>query len=154
MNRKFLTICFMFLLITVFVIFFLENSSIGQTGKKLKPVSETFTGIWQGDVIHDKDKDKKKIGEITLTLCVSNGSLTGTVNKDGASDNAPISILKVHSKRDVFVRFYDLQQDLYYFVRCTLYGSNKLTAVFTDHTFSYTQRISSDGCSTTSSSGG
>lgn len=127
----------------------------------LKPISDRFTGIWQGKVNQIISKKKSSIvGDITLTLCVKDGKLNGTVNQENVYSNADITPTQVVSKKEVVIALSDIQGNPNN-LRLVTVGSKKLKGSFSNNLFIYTKKINLDGCqsesqsgSTSSSSGG
>ena len=123
-----------------------NDKALAQT---LKPVSDSFTGIWQGKVSQVLSKHKSNIiGDIALTLCVQDGKLNGTVNQEGVYSGATITPTQVISKRDVIVTLNDIQGDIHT-LRLVNVGSKKLNGSFSSKLFIYTKKIDLDGCSIT-----
>ena len=141
--------CKLVLFLTIVSFCFLFNSkALAQT---LKPVSDNFTGIWQGKVSQVLSKNKSSIiGDIALTLCVKDGKLNGTVNQEGVYSGAAITPTQVISKRDVIVTLNDTQGNINT-LRLVNVGSKKLNGSFTfgSKLFIYTKKINLDGCSIT-----
>ena len=139
--------CKLTLFIMIFsFLFLLSNKMLAQD---LKPVSDRFTGVWQGEVSQVESKHKSSIvGDIALTLCVRNGQLSGTVNQDGVYSGADITPTRVHSKRDVDVTLNDIQGNINV-LRLVTVGSKKLNGSFSSKLFIYTKKVNLDGCSIT-----
>ncbi len=139
--------CKLTLFIMIFsFLFLLSNKMLAQD---LKPVSDRFTGVWQGEVSQVESKHKSSIvGDIALTLCVRNGQLSGTVNQDGVYSGADITPTRVHSKRDVDVTLNDIQGNINV-LRLVTVGSKKLNGSFSSNLFIYTKKVNLDGCSIT-----
>ena len=137
----------LFIMIVSFCFLSLFNSkALAQT---LKPVSDSFTGIWQGQVSQILSKNKSSIiADIALTLCVQNGKLNGTVNQEGVYSGAEITPMQVISKRDVIVTLNDTQGDIH-ILRLVNVGSRKLNGSFSNKLFIYTKKVNPDGCSIT-----
>ena len=139
----------LFIMIVSFCFLSLFNSkALAQT---LKPVSDSFTGIWRGKVSQVLSKNKSTIiGDIALTLCVKDGKLNGTVNQEGVYSGAAITPTQVISKRDVIVTLNDTQGNINT-LRLVNVGSKKLNGSFTfgSKLFIYTKKINLDGCSIT-----
>jgi uncharacterized membrane protein YgcG len=129
----------------------------------LKPISERFTGVWEGKVSQKISKKKSSVvGNITLTLCVEDGILSGTVNQEGVYNNAVITPTEVISKKEVVLTLNDIQLTTNTLLLRTS-GSKKLKGSFGNNFFISAKKTNSDGCSalnnnesggTSSSSGG
>ena len=120
-----------------------NNEVLAQT---LKPVSDRFTGVWQGKVSHIISKKKSSIvGDIALVLCVQDGKLNGTVSQEGVYSSAAITTTQVISKKDVIVTVNDIQGNINT-LRLVTAGSKKLNGSFSNNLFIYTKKINSDGC--------
>ena len=137
----------LFIMIVSFSFLSLFNGkALAQT---LKPVSDSFTGVWQGKVSQILSKNKSSIiGDIALTLCVRDGKLNGTVNQEGVYSGADITPTQVISKRDVIVILNDTQGDIHT-LRLVNVGSKKINGSFSSKLFIYTKKINPDGCSIT-----
>ena len=121
-----------------------HNEGSAQT---LKPISERFTGVWEGTVSQKISKRKgSTIGNITLTLCVHDGELTGSVNQDGVYSDAVITPTEVISKKEVVVTLNDVQLTANTLLLKTV-SSKKLKGSFSDNLFISAKKINSDGCS-------
>ena len=119
------------------------------SAQTLKPVSDRFTGVWQGNVSQIISKKKSSIiGNIALILCVKDGKLNGTVNQEGVYSGAAITPIRVHSKKDVDVTLNDMQGDIHT-LRLVTSGSKKLNGSFSKNLFIYTKKVNLDGCSIT-----
>ena len=137
----------LFIMIVSFCFLSLFNGkALAQT---LKPVSDRFTGVWQGKVSQILSKHKSTlVGDIALTLCVQDGKLNGTVNQEGVYGGAEITPTQVISKRDVIVTLNDTQGDIHT-LRLVNTGSKKLNGSFSSKLFIYTKKVDLDGCSIT-----
>ncbi len=123
-----------------------NDKALAQT---LTPVSDTFTGVWQGKVSQVISKKKSSIvADIALTLCVQNGKLRGTVNQEGVYSGAAITPTQVISKRDVVVTLNDTQGNPNV-LRLLAVSSKKLKGSFSKDLFIYTKKVNLDGCSIT-----
>lgn len=141
--------CKLTLFIMIFSFSFLSLLSSKVSAQNLKPVSDRFTGVWQGEVSQFTSKHKSSIvGNIALTLCVRNGQLSGTVNQEGVYSGAGITPTRVHSKRDVDVTLNDIQGNIN-ILRLVTVGSKKLNGSFSSSLFIYTKKVNPDGCSIT-----
>ena len=135
----------LFIMIFSFL-FLLSNKVLAQD---LTPVSDRFTGIWQGKVSQFVSKNKSSIvGDIALTLCVRDGRLNGTVNQEGVYSGAAITTTRVHSNKDVDVTLNDMQGDIHT-LRLVTSGSKKLNGSFSKNLFIYAKKVNLDGCSIT-----
>lgn len=139
--------CKLTLFIIIFSFLFLLSNKV--SAQDLKPVSDRFTGVWQGEVSQFTSKHKSSIvGNIALTLCVRDGQLSGTVNQEGVYSGADITPTRVHSKRDVDVTLNDIQGNINV-LRLVTIGSKKLNGSFSSNLFIYTKKVNLDGCSMT-----
>ncbi len=139
--------CNLSLFIIIFSFLFFLNNKV--SAQNLASVSDSFTGIWQGEVSQVISKKKSNIvGNIALTLCVKNGQLSGTVNQEGVYSGATITPTVVHSKRDVDVTLNDLQGNIHT-IRLVSVGSKKLNGSLSSSLFIYTKKVNPDGCSIT-----
>ena len=112
----------------------------------LKSISDSFIGVWQGKVSQIISKKKSStVGDITLTLCVQDGNLNGTVNQEGVYSNAAITPTQVISKKDVVVTLNDIQGNANT-LRLVTVSSKKLKGSFSNNLFIYTNKINTDGC--------
>lgn len=149
------------IIIVSFSFLFLLNSEVLAHGEILaqtsKPVSDRFTGVWEGTVSQKISKKKSStIGNITLILCVQAGELTGTVNQEGVYSDASITPTEVISKKIVVVTLNDIQGNANTLKLVTV-SSKKLKGSFSNNLFISTKKINSDGCTplqNNSSSGG
>ena len=142
-NYKFI----LFIMIVSFSFLSLFNSKV--LAQTLKPVSDRFTGIWQGKVSQIISKKKSSIvGDITLTLCVQDGILNGTVNQEGVYSDAAITPTQVISKKEVVVALNDVEGNPN-LLRLVNVGSKKLNGSLGNNLFIYTKKINPDGCSAT-----
>lgn len=133
----------------IIIFSFLSLLSNKASAQNLAPVSDTFTGIWQGEVSQVLSKKKSMIvGNIALTLCVKDGKLNGTVNQEGVYSGAAITPTEVTSKRNVVVSLNDIQGDIH-LLRLVNVGSKKLNGSFSSNLFIYTKKVNPDGCSIT-----
>ena len=134
----------LFIIIVSFSFLSLFNGEV--LAQTLKPVSNRFTGVWQGEVSHVISKKKSSIvGDIALVLCVQNGKLNGTVSQEGVYSGAAITTTQVISKKDVVVTLNDIQGNAKT-LRLVTVGSKKLNGSFSNNLFIYTKKINSDGC--------
>ena len=132
----------LFIIIVSFLSLF-SNEVLAQT---LKPVSDRFTGVWEGKVSQIISKKKSSIVEdIALTLCVEDGKLNGIVNQEGVYSGAAITTTQVISKKNVIVTLNDIQGNANT-LRLVTVGSKKLNGSFSNNLFIYTKKINSDGC--------
>ena len=141
--------CKLILFITIVSFCFLSLFNSKALAQTLKPVSDSFTGIWQGKVSQIFSKHKSAlVGDIALTLCVQDGKLNGTVNQEGVYGGAEITPTVVHSKRDVDITLNDIQGNIHT-IRLVSIGSKKLNGSLSSNLFMYTKKIDLDGCSIT-----
>ncbi len=140
---------FIFLLLLFFFFNFLSLFNGKVLAQTLNPVSDSFTGVWQGKVSQVISKKKSTIvADIALTLCVKDGKLSGTVNQEGVYSGAAITPTQVISKRDVVVTLNDMQGNPK-LLRLVSVGSKKLNGSFSSQLFIYTKKVNPDGCSIT-----
>ena len=88
------------LILFIIIVSFLSLFNSAVLAQTLKPVSERFTGVWQGKISQIISKKKSSIvGDIALTLCVEDGKLNGIVNQEGVYSDAAITTTQVVSKK-------------------------------------------------------
>ncbi len=137
------------LFITIISFGFLSLLNDKALAQNQTPVSDSFTGVWQGEVSQVTSKKKSSIiGNIALTLCVQDGKLNGTVNQEGVYGGAAITPTQVISKRDVIVTLNDIQGNIN-ILRLVAVGSKRLNGSFSNKLFIYTKKVNLDGCSIT-----
>ncbi len=139
---------FIFALAVVCFLSLFTNKALSHNDEvpSLKLVSDRFTGVWEGKVSQIISKKKSSIvGDITLTLCVQDGSLVGRVNQEGVYNDAFISPTEVISKKEIVATLNDIDSNSNTLTLKTV-SSKKLKGSFGNDLLISTKKISADGC--------